>query len=57
MSDMDQQPSEYLQYLPPFFREAACDGTAAGEFLSNLLLGFQKILTGVKNNDGIEDWN
>ena len=55
MSDMDQQPSEYLQYLPPFFREAAGDGTATGEFLSNLLLGFQKILTGVKNNDGIED--
>ena len=55
MSDMDQQPSEYLQYLPPFFREAAGDGTAAGEFLSNLLLGFQKILTGVKNNNGIED--
>ena len=38
MSDMDQQPSEYLQYLPPFFREGAGDGTATGEFLPNLLL-------------------
>jgi len=55
MSDMDQQPSEYLQYLPPFFREAAGDGTATGEFLPNLLKVFQKILTGVKNKDGIED--
>ena len=55
MRDAEKQPSEYLQYLPTIFREAAGDGTATGEFLSNLLLGLQKILTGVKNNDGIED--
>ena len=50
---MSDHPSEYLRYLPPFFREEAGDGSSR-ELLPDLLLVFQKILTGVQEN-GVED--
>ena len=50
---MSDERSEYLQFLPLFFREEMAGGSAR-ELLVDLLLVFQKILTGVREN-GVED--
>ena len=55
MSDWLEARSEYLQYLPQVFRGGGGDGAGEREFLPDLLLAFQKILTGVRAEDGFED--
>src|SRR5258708_4352737 len=55
MSDGLEARSEYLQYLPQVFRSGGDDDAAAGDFLAGLLLAFQKILTGGRDENGFED--
>ena len=52
---MDYERSEYLEYLPPVFRDGSGSGLADPAFLAHFLLVFQKILTGVRGADGLED--